>query len=89
MVPMVAVVAEFEPQIAEKPAQAAIVVPARPPGRRRVQRCTASNSFSAMPERSSMVPMNTNSGTAARTKLEAMSSIFSITWKITAPLNTR
>ena len=29
---MVAVVAEFEPQIAEKPALAAIVVPARPPG---------------------------------------------------------
>ena len=32
--------------------------------------------------------MNTNSGTAARTKLDAMSSIFSITWKITAPLKT-
>jgi hypothetical protein len=34
---MVAVVAEFEPQIAEKPALAAIVVPARPPGRRPTQ----------------------------------------------------
>jgi hypothetical protein len=37
MVPMVAVVAEFEPQIAEKPALAATVVQARPPGMRPTQ----------------------------------------------------
>ncbi len=34
-----------------------------------------------MPERSSIEPMKTNKGTAARTKLEATSSIFSDAWK--------
>ena len=42
------------------------VASARPPGRRRVQMWIASNSLSAMPECSSIAPMNTNSGTAAK-----------------------
>ena len=81
-------VAPITPVEAAKMTHMATVPSARPPGRRRVHRCTASNSSSAMPERSSMVPMKTNSGTAASTKFEAMSSIFSINWKMIAPLNT-
>lgn len=44
-----------------------MVPTASPPGRRRVQRCMASNRRSAMPARSSIEPMKTNSGTAAST----------------------
>lgn len=62
-----------------------ITVPiASPPGRRRVQRCTALKSCSAIPERSSIAPMKTKRGTAASTKLEATSSIFWVNWKNTA-----
>ena len=56
------------------------VASARPPGSLRVQMWIASNSRSAMPERSSIAPMKTNSGTAASTKFDEMSSIFSMNW---------
>src|SRR5918995_1538587 len=81
-------VAPMTPVEAAKITHMPTVPSARPPGKRRVQRCTASNSSSAMPERSSIVPMKTNSGTAASTKFDAMSSTLSMNWKITAPLNT-
>lgn len=51
----------------------------------------ASNSRSAMPDFSSIAPMKTNSGTAANTKFDDRSSIFSMNWcttlspKITSP----
>ena len=41
-----------------------------------------------MPERSSIEPMNTNSGTAANTKFDERSSIFSMNWKTTRSPNT-
>ena len=66
------------------------VASASPPGRRRVQMWIASNSLSAMPDFSSIAPMNTNSGTAANTKFDEMSSIFSMNWKMTwSPKMTR
>ena len=62
---------------------------ASPPGSRRVQRCTASNSCSAIPERSSIAPMKMNSGTAASTKFDPTASIFWANWKITAASKVR
>ena len=76
-------VAPITPLEAAKMMHIRMVAIARPPGMRRVQMCIASNSFSAIPDFSSIAPMNTNSGTAANTKLEEMSSIFSMNWKIT------
>ena len=70
-------VAPMTPLEAAKMTHMLMVASARPPGRRRVQIWIASNSLSAMPDFSSIAPMNTNSGTAAKTKFEEMSSIFS------------
>ena len=77
-------VAPITPLEAAKMTHMTMVPMARPPGRRRVQRCTASNRRSAMPERSIMAPMKMKSGTAASTKLEAMASTFWTNWKMTA-----
>ena len=77
------------PDDAAKITHMTTVPTASPPGSRRVQRCTASNSFSAMPERSSIAPMKMNIGTAARTKFEATASIFWANWKMTAVSKVR
>ena len=83
-------VAPMTPLEAAKMMHMVMVASDSPPGSRRVQIWMASNSLSAMPDFSSMAPMNTNKGTAAKTKLEEMSSIFSMNWKITrSPKITR
>ena len=76
-------VAPITPEDAAKKMHIVTVASASPPGRRRVQMWIASKSLSAMPDFSSMAPMNTNSGTAANTKFDEMSSIFSMNWKMT------
>ena len=73
-------VAPITPLEAAKMMHISTVASARPPGSRRVQMWIASNSRSAMPDFSSIAPMKTNSGTAAKTKLEERSSIFSMNW---------
>ena len=73
-------VAPITPDEAANKMHITTVASASPPGRRRVQMWIASNSRLAMPERSSIEPMKTNSGTAASTKFDAISSIFSMNW---------
>ena len=73
-------VAPMTPVEAAKITHMMMVPMARPPGSRRVHRWTASNRRSAMPERSNIEPMNTNSGTAASTKLEATKSTLETSW---------
>ena len=76
-------VAPITPLDAANTMHISTVAIARPPGRRRVQMWMASNRRSAMPDFSSIAPMKTNSGTAANTKFDDRSSIFSTNWWMT------
>ena len=69
-------VAPITPEEAANITHITMVPIAKPPGKRRVHKCTASKSRSAIPERSSIAPMKMNKGTAARTKFDATASIF-------------
>ncbi len=77
-------VAPITPVEAAKMMHIRIVPIAMPPGSRLVHRWTALKSCSAIPERSSIEPMKTKSGTAASTKFEATLSTFCVNWKKTA-----
>jgi len=63
------------PEDAAKMPHMTIVVMASPPRKAPNQILMASNSFAAMPARSSIAPMKTNSGIAARMKFDVTSYI--------------
>ena len=68
-------VAPITPLQAAKMTHINMVPTAKPPGKRCVQRCIASKSFSAVPDFSNIAPMNTKRGTAAKIDAPVMSSI--------------
>ena len=67
-----------------------IIAPiARPPGSFLVNMWIELKSCWAIPDLSSIEPINTNKGTAAKIKLEAIPSILDINWKKTASPNVK
>ncbi|MDT4850619.1 hypothetical protein FQZ97_847720 [compost metagenome] len=78
-VPTVAAVATLEPEVAANSVEAAMLVCMSPPGMWPTHLSSASNNFSARPERSSISPIRMNIGTATRVKSDEVPQAISPT----------
>ena len=72
---MVVTVAAITPVVAANTVPTITTARARPPRRRPISRPMVSSSRSAMPDCSSMAPMNTNAGIASRVRLPMIPKI--------------